>query len=782
MTSPSRWQGRTLPLVLLALLAAIPVLRVVQNGGALLSALAIPLSLMLVGIVPGLLISLIVGAATTASLLEAVAIGFGVSFAGVQLLTWAALQFHIGAAVMVSVLWLACVTVTLLFVVWPPKSRMALSSQAGGWLVLVLAAVLSISLYIQTPFEPWMTGEDAIHVAVINRLAYEPRPSLTNIYWAQNFPYTYPYPATHYFVALVSRASRLEPLFVYQKARMLWGPIAILTLFAAARIVFRSDRVALASAVAAATLTLTGAFGPISSTWGQLAPVSHASDVAMTAVLPALLLLLMHFVSAERRATAAVFFVGTASLALTLSVVHIREVVQFLVYTVSAWAAYRFLLNDRPTARRFGIAAVTALGLTVLYLKWYKTAVGHVDYVVGQRRAKLIADVSQMSGSEFFTPIWLNGYFTVNHEYFYYFWFPVILLLAPWALYRYRANRLVPFITVSLLSYALIVFVPFIAIIYTYLTYYEILFTPVRNSLFFIYLLAGPLLLMAADALTRAREQVRRAAMWLAVAGGLWLAFDLFGRFFKRSQNMSIQNAFFLVLIASLAVVLLRSRRRDPAPETMAPAGSRMTGFYALLAIVALISFSWKNSPLKFDSESARWTTLAYLNAMPDIRNDAFSSFRDPISDREISLGEKVRLMAPPSPALLEAGKSMPSNVVMLHNMFNTYASPVFMPQHIVMWPLDSAAGLEFNARLFPVAWGALVETAERYQQQPFYNTVETLDERLAYMQKVGATHALIDPMYYDRLRPLFESWQPQLKVIFDDGSRWAIVALRSVM
>lgn len=782
MNSQSRWRGREWPLVLLALLAIMPVLRVVQNGGTVLSALAMPLSLMLVGIVPGLLISLIVGAATTGSLLEAVAIGFGVSFAAVQLLTWVALQFHIGAAVMVSALWLACMVLTLAFVLWPPKARVALSDHSGGWVVLVLAAVLSVSLYAQTPFETWMTGEDAIHVAVIERLAFEQRPSLTNIYWAPNFPYTYPYPATHYFVALVSRASRLEPMFVYQKARMLWGPMALLTLFAAARLVFRSDRIALASAIAAAALTLTGAFGPISSTWGQLAPVSHASDVAMTAVLPALLLLLMHFVTAERWWAIAVFFVGTASLALTLSIVHIREVVQFLVYTVSAWAAYRWILNDRPTARRFGVAASTALALTVLYLKWFKTAVGHVDFVVGQRRAKLIGDVSHMSLKEFFTPIWLNGYFTVNHEYFYYFWFPVILLLAPWVLYRHRKNQLVPFITVSLLSYAIIVFVPFVAITYTYLTYYEILFTPVRNSLFFIYLLAGPLLLMAADALSRAGERTRRAAVWLATAAGLWLVFDLFGRFFRRFQNMSIQNLFFLVLIASLTFVLLRSRRRDPSPEAIETAAPRLGGFYALLAIVALISFSWKNSPLKFDPASARWTSLAYLTAMPDIRSDAFATFRDPLTDRELSLGEKVRYMAPPSPALVEAGKRMPSNVVMIHNIFNTYASPVFMPQHIVMWPVDSAAGLEFNARLFPVAWGALVETADRYQAQPFYNTLESLDERLAYMEKVGATHALIDPMYYDRLKPLFESWKPRLGVIFDDNSRWAIVALRSVM
>lgn len=773
------FRARAFPLALMAMLLMIPLVRVLQDGGAALSMFAMILALALVGIIPGMLIAVVVGAASPSALLEAAAIGFGVTFALIQLLTVFALQLHVGALLMVTALWAGSLLLAAWFVLKPPQAKWSIGSTPGHWLILGLAAVLAVSLYAQTPFEPWMTGEDAIHVAVAQRLAFESSPSLTNIYWAPNFPYTYPFPATHYFIALVARASRLDPVFVYQKARMLWGPVTLLMLFAAGRMIFRSERIALASAIAAATLTLSGAFGPISSTWGQLAPVSHASDVAMTTLLPALLLMTMHFVAAERIRTAACFLLGTLALALTLTVVHIREVVQFLVYTIAAWAAYRWIVRDRALARRFGWVAVSTIVLTVSYLQWYKTAVGHVDEVVALRRGKLITDVTQMSLSQFVTPIWSNNYFTINHEYFFYMWFPFVLLLAPWVLYRWRSRPLVPFLSASLLAYALIVFVPLIAILYVYFTYYEILFTPVRNSLFFIYLLAGPIILTAGDALSRIVDLKKLIGTAAVVSLGLWLAFRASSQFFLHSQNPTVQNIFFLVLIGSLAFVLLRSRRSEtqPAEPPGQPAGMKV--FYALLAVVAVIGFSAKSSPLNFDRAAARWTMRDYLAAMPDVTGPANSTFRDPLTDRTLTLSETVRQMAPPSPELIEAGKQMPSNTVMLHNIFNTYASPVFMPQHILMWPVDSAAGLEFNARLFPTAWAALVETADRYQVQPFFNVVETVDERVEYMRKVGATHALIDPMYYDRLHPLFSAWATQFDVLFDDGRRWAVVALK---
>ena len=51
---------------------------------------------------------------------------------------------------------------------------------------------------------------------MIERLSYVPRPDIYNIYWAPQFIYTYPFPGTHFLIALVSRAASLSPLFVYQ--------------------------------------------------------------------------------------------------------------------------------------------------------------------------------------------------------------------------------------------------------------------------------------------------------------------------------------------------------------------------------------------------------------------------------------------------------------------------------------------------------------------------------------------------------------------------------------
>jgi hypothetical protein len=43
-------------------------------------------------------------------------------------------------------------------------------------------------------------------------------------------------------------------------------------------------------------------------------------------------------------------------------------------------------------------------------------------------------------------------------------------------------------------------------------------------------------------------------------------------------------------------------------------------------------------------------------------------------------------------------------------------------------------------------------------------------------MHEVGATHVLVDPMYYARLHPLFAKWAPTFVPAYDDGSRWAVL------
>lgn len=777
----TRRSSRLVAATALALLVSLPVIRFAQNGGRILSALGVLVGIVDIGVLPGLLLTALVGAIATGSLLEATAVGFGASFALVQVLTVAALVLHLSAQQVLLGLWGGSCALALLLFVWAPPSRWGSAGDRWERLILGLAMVLAAVLYVQSPWLPWISGEDAIHLSVIQRLAFEPRPGLRNIYAVPDFIYTYPFPGIHYFIALVSRAVDLEPVFVYQKLRALWGPIALVTLYATARLIFASERVAFASALTAAVLTLNGAFGPISSTWGQLAPVSHASDIAMTVLLPTLLLFALHFVVADTFRAATLFLCGTMALVLTLTVVHIREVVQFLVYTGAAWVVYRVIVKQRPMAFRLGVMAAASVTLVVVYLKWYQSAVGHIDAIVLQRRRMLIQAVAAMSPMEFLTPIFEHGYFMVNQQYFFYTWFPFVLVLAPLVLIAYATRPLVPFLGASLLAYAIIVFVPFVSIAYVYLTYYEILFTPVRNSLFFIYLLAGPLLLLAADAIGSLGTRTKRIAAASALIAALAVAYIFFSWAFRQPSPTLVKNMFFLTMIAGYTAALLNWRRlagvTRPATQDSGRSVHAMLPFLGLLAAAAVISFSWANSPLKFDPASAKWTFRQYLAGMTDTTSPAYVAFKDPETSADLNLGDTVATMAAPSPELVDFGRRMlPADAVMVHNLLNLYASPVFMPQHILIWPMDGTAGMEFNARLFPKPWGALVRTAQTYQAQPFLNDKETLEERIAYMDAMGATHVLIDPMYYSRLRPLFPLWASRFKPVFDDGQRWAVL------
>lgn len=772
---------RRFPLFVLLMLAALPALRMVQDEGALLSALGMVIGITVVGVIPGLLIGSVAGALRGRSVPEVAALGFAVSFALVQLLTMVALTLHLSMPAVLVALWVFCAAIAGLMLLKPPQNQWLRSTAPTHWIIVALALVLGAALYMQSPWEPWLNGEDAVHVAVARRLAFVQQPSLHNIYWAPDFVYTYPFPGTHFFIAMLSRAARLDPLLVYQKVRLLWGPVALFTLFAAARVMFGSERLAFASALTAAALTLSGAFGRIGQSWGQLAPVSHAADVAMAVLLPALLLCAVNFAAAAGAWSAIYFLAGTLALVLTLTVVHIREVVQFLVYAGAATAVYALVIKDRRLARRFGALGFISAVMVVWYLDWYQSAVGHVDTVVTERKAILFQVIAAMTRRELLTPIFASNYFTVNQQYFFYMWFPVVLLFGWLVVWAYRDRPLVPFVGASLLAYAVIVFVPFVSILYVYLTYYEILFTPVRNSLFFIYLLAGPLLLLASDGIRAWSSRWLRGAAATGVVTLMWATYAMFARVFLDWQRPWYQNAFFLAIIGGYGAALFWGRRRDAVTGEVADrtwSSELRAPFAVFLAAAVLISFSWDSSPLKFDRAESRWTFRSYLAWMPELRSDAFSKFRDPANGEEIALVETRRLMAPPTLDLVLFARQLPINAVMLHNVHNRYASPVFMPQQILMWPMEDEGGKDFNARLFPVAWAAHVRTARAKRVQPFFNDVETLDERVAYMREVGASHVLIDPMYYARLQPLFPSWNQRLKSTFDDHTGWAILEL----
>src|SRR5213075_1610432 len=99
---------------------------------------------------------------------------------------------------------------------------------------------------------------------------------------------------------------------------------------------FQSDRVAAASAVVAGLFVANGTFAAVPGMyWAQMAPYSHASDVAMGVLLPALLLLAFAFVQASGRRESLFFLVATLIMAFMLCASHTREIVQFELYVAA---------------------------------------------------------------------------------------------------------------------------------------------------------------------------------------------------------------------------------------------------------------------------------------------------------------------------------------------------------------------------------------------------------------------------------------------------------------
>jgi hypothetical protein len=139
--------------------------------------------------------------------------------------------------------------------------------------------------------------------------------------------YTYPFPAIHYLMALISRLGDVDAIFVYHKLRLFWGPVALASLVVVGRRVFGSMTVGLACGFTALAFAAAGTFASVPSLiWGQLVPYSHASDVAMGTLLPVTLAFVTTFLDEDQGREARFVFIGAAGLVLTLSIVHIREI------------------------------------------------------------------------------------------------------------------------------------------------------------------------------------------------------------------------------------------------------------------------------------------------------------------------------------------------------------------------------------------------------------------------------------------------------------------------
>lgn len=389
---------RTVAILLLLVLGVAVACRLFDTQSAGVTALTMVTAVLAIAVIPGALITLAWLPRGPLTILEIVGFGIALSAGVVQILTVAAITFHLAPAAMVAVLFAGCLALAAIVVV---KNESTVHVHADEVLVLALLAVLSASLYLLG--SPVTSSEDQIHAAVVRRLADLTAPALDNIYFVSDIVFTYPFPGTHYLMALVATVAGLDPLFAYHKLRFFWGPAALVLLYLSAQTMFGGRPMAAAVTATAVVLTCAGVFAMVpefSWGWGQLATYSHPSDIAMSVLLPALLVMSFEYVHAETRRADTFFLMGAGLLTFMLAAVHVREAVQFIVYFACFLAVSAFVPRFRRYARRAAVLVVLALVVTSAYAVWLEGVDPLYGDVLEERRADLVAVVTDTPVTE----------------------------------------------------------------------------------------------------------------------------------------------------------------------------------------------------------------------------------------------------------------------------------------------------------------------------------------------------------------------------------------------
>jgi hypothetical protein len=584
---------RAAALCLSLLVAAAVCSRLVGAEQPWAAALKVVLPTLAIAVVPGALATMLWRPRPELTLLEVIGYGAAFTFGLVHLLTIAAIAAHLSTS---SVLLLLAVGSVLAAVRIVRRSSGAVVVSVDELIVLVLLVALGTVLYFHgSPFD---TFEDQVHVAIVRRLSQLQSPTLDNFYFAPGIVYTYPFPGTHYVMALVARLGDIDALFLYHKLRFVWGPAALVMLYLAASSVFGSRAVACAVTIAAVALVGTGIFAMVPGlSWSQLVPYSHTSDVAMTVLLPAALVAAFGFLRAETRREKTYFFTTAALLVVMLTFVHIRETVQLAVYLGCFLAASVVVRDLRPYARRaFPLLAFT-LAVAAIYTLWQARTATLTGDIVGGQRARLLAAVTASPLSDVvFGPV--SSVLAGFVPYFDQLWSgltPFFLFAGPAVVLLFRLQPFVWLISASMLFYLAVMTVPLLAVPYIYLTYFEILYTPVRNIIFFVYLFAGAFLYAAAVALTR----VDRIGLLSLVAGAVTGVVALMATL---SLDRSSEG-FLLPLLAAYALTLVLASGR-----LTATASRRVVGV-AIVALLALVALWPDRQPVpRTEFVNVRWT------------------------------------------------------------------------------------------------------------------------------------------------------------------------------
>jgi len=734
-----------------------------ESGAAV--AVAILTASLAVAVVPGTLMVLAWRPEPEPALFDVLGAGLVVSLVLVQLGVVAAIVLHlpIGAVAMA----LGVVASAHGMVAVRARSVVVQVSRAEGLFGLGVVVLGAFLYMVGSPLE---STEDLIHIGIVRRLTHLAAPSVENMYVVAGVPYTYPFPGTHYLMALVSHISGLDPLFVYHKLRVVWGPAALVLLYACARRVFENRAQALASGAVATMLALNGSFAGVPGFyWGQLVPFSHASDVAMGVLLPALLLSALQAQQAPSRRALIWFMTTSAGLIVALTMTHIREVVQFVAYVGAFTLALLVTKAPRRDVARAGMLLLLGMIAPLVYNAWHAGSVPDINATVVSQRQELVTIAEQLSPGDWFLPTneIISGY-TPAFDALFYGWNPVVLLGGATLVLTTRTPGML-LIGSSVLAFALVLRVGALGWAYVYSTYFEILYTPARNTIFFVHLMAGALVYALYAALVR-RSPMIAASATAVVAAGLVLAYTALPKALMSQTDL----LWVPLLLGYLAAIAFGRLGRHPVvvgPPSLPPA-ARAAIATILAGTVFLVSWNTTASPLVWEWFGVFHTPAGLFAGLECRRSDDHEVLYVP-PDQPSLLVPRLISCPPPLDLIRFAATELPVEAIVAADKFDDYPPPMFMPQQVISWPGRGDGFLDQRA-LFQPYFRFFDASVRTHRDQPFFNGSDTEAERRAFLDGLGVTHVLVNPRVRQAVIETLTSRPERYRRRFDD-EQWAV-------
>ena len=130
-------------------------------------------------------------------------------------------------------------------------------------------------------------------------------------------------------------------------------------------------------------------------------------------------------------------------------------------------------------------------------------------------------------------------------------------------------------------------------------------------------------------------------------------------------------------------------------------------------------------------------------------------------------------LACPPTAELAQfLQNEVGTNSIIAANAVNAFPLTMFAPVQILAWPITTTYNLILPQAVAPKFYASLSASLQR-GIQPFFNTVETLEERNSFIKEQGVTHVVVDPMYYDQMVPLLNVLSGYERQF--DKDKWAV-------